>query len=210
MPPSGTRFPAALLIHGFSSRKERMAEAIGRKLVKHGIASLSVDLPLHGERPGTLNDMSVRTPFAIVTKWRLALREATSALDYLASHPEADPSRIALVGYSLGSFLGAHVAADDLRVKAVVLAAGGDIPTGTPFAPLIRSIADPLRAVRRIGGRPLLMVHGRLDQTVRADQAERMYASAREPKEIRWYDGGHWPPASEVDAAAEWLAAKLA
>lgn len=209
LPSAGTRHPAALLIHGFSSRKERMAEAIGRKLVKRGIASLSVDLPLHGERPGSLNDISVRTPFAIVSKWRLALREATSALDYLATHPEIDPSRIALVGYSLGAFLGVHVAADDSRVKAVVLAAGGDLPAGTPFAALIRSVADPLRAIRRIRGRPVLMVNGQLDRTVRADQAERLYAAAGEPKEVRWYPGGHWPQASEIDAAAEWLAARL-
>lgn len=186
-----------------------MAEAIGRKLAKRGVAALSIDLPLHGERPGNIRDISMRTPFAIVAKWKLALSEATTALDFLASHPETDSTRIGLVGYSLGAFLGAHVAAGDPRVKAVVLAAAGDLPAGTPFAPLVRSMADPLRGVRGLAGRPLLMVSGKLDPTVRADQAERLFAAAGEPKEIRWYDGGHWPPASEIDAAVEWLGKRL-
>src|SRR3712207_7671979 len=43
---------------------------------------------------------------------------------------------------------------------------GGDLPANTPFASVVRTVADPLRAVRAIAGRPLLMVHGRSDRTV--------------------------------------------
>src|SRR5690349_9986440 len=48
------RVPAALLLHGFTSRKERMVEGIGRALLTHGVASLAIDLPLHGARAGTV------------------------------------------------------------------------------------------------------------------------------------------------------------
>ncbi|HYD51746.1 MAG TPA: alpha/beta fold hydrolase [Gemmatimonadaceae bacterium] len=206
-----TRAPvaAALLLHGYTSHKERMAESVGRALLGRGIASLALDLPLHGEREGSLDVRAMRSPFELLRRWRMALDETRLALRWLAAHDGIDPDRVGLVGYSLGSFVGVMAAADEPVARAVVLAAGGDLPTELPFGALVRTAADPQRAVRRLEGRPLLMVNGRLDRTVRPDQAERLFAAAREPKEIRWYGGGHWPPASEIDAAAEWLARRL-
>jgi predicted esterase len=141
--------------------------------------------------------------------WGDATREAKIALDYLAMHENVDAKRLALVGYSLGSFIANIVAADAPNVQAVVLAASGDLPEGLPFESLVRSVVDPLRAVRRLAGRPLLMVNGRFDRTVASSQAERLFAAAQEPKTMRWYGGGHWPPAKDIDFAAEWLAAQL-
>ena len=200
--------PGALLLHGLSSSKERMADSIGRALLLRGISSLSIDLPLHGSREGNVRTLSPAQPFAIVSNWKLALSDARAAIDFLVSRPGVDASRIALVGYSLGAFLGVHVAADDSRVSQVVLAAGGDFPSDIPFAPLIRAIADPTRAVQRLT-QPLLMVNGRFDRTVTPDQARRLYAAAKEPKELRWYDGGHWPPPRELESAADWIADRL-
>jgi hypothetical protein len=71
-------------------------------------------------------------------------------------------------------------------------------------------VVDPLRAVRRTGGRPLLMVNGRFDRTVTPSQAERLFAAAQEPKTMHWYGGGHWPPAKDIEFAAQWLASQLA
>ena len=90
-----------------------------------------------------------------------------------------DANNAALVGYSMGSFLGVGVAADVPAVRALVLAAGGDLPTGTPFERFVRAAADPLKAVRRLGGRPLLMVHGRRDGTVRCRGARRGHLAGR-------------------------------
>jgi fermentation-respiration switch protein FrsA (DUF1100 family) len=196
--------PAALLLHGFTSRKERMADSIGKALLRRGVASLAIDLPLHGSREGSFDDVSLRNPMQVVGKWRLAVSEAREALGYLAELPQIDAGRLAIIGYSLGSFLGVTIAAAEPRVRAVVLVAGGDYPETTPFASLIRTVADPLRAVRKLAGRPLLMVNGRFDRTVRPAQAERLFAAASEPKEMRWYQGGHWPGAAEIDAVAEW------
>jgi uncharacterized protein len=201
--------PAALLLHGYSSRKERMSEVIGMSLLRRGIASLAIDLPLHGERYGEVESLSYRNPFELVQRWRLAVSEARLGLRFLAQHPAVDGDRLALVGYSLGSFLGTIVAAQEPLVRAVVLAAGGDLPARLPFAAVVRTIADPLRAVRKLAGRPLLMVNGRFDRTVTADQAQRLFDIAQEPKELRWYAGGHWPPANEVDAVAVWMERQL-
>jgi fermentation-respiration switch protein FrsA (DUF1100 family) len=209
LPTDRQRVPAALLLHGYSSRKERMSEIIGTSLLRRGIASLAIDLPLHGERDGDVESLSYRNPFELVQRWRLAITEARLGLRFLSEHPAIDGARLALVGYSLGSFLGVIAAAQEPLVRAVVLAAGGDLPTRLPFAAIVRSVADPLRAVRRLSGRPLLMISGRFDRTVTADQARRLFDAASEPKELRWYAGGHWPPPNEVDAAVEWLKKQL-
>lgn len=201
--------PAAVLLHGYSSRKEDMAELVGRGLLGQGIASLAIDLPLHGERRGDIDFRSVRNPLALTQAWRRGLADGKLALGYLGARPEVDPGRLGLTGYSMGSFLGVQIAADSPAVRALVLAAGGDLPAGTPFDRLVRAVADPLKAVRRFDGRPLLMVHGQRDGTVRPEQAQRLFDAASEPKELRWYDAGHYLPASVIDDAAVWLAARL-
>lgn len=209
LPDAPRPAPAAVLLHGYSSRKEDMADLVGRGLLARGIASLAIDLPLHGERRGDVDFRSARNPLALTQAWRRALADARLALGYLGARPEVDAGRLAMTGYSMGSFLAVQVAADQAAVRALVLAAGGDLPAGTPFDRLIRAVADPLRAVRRFAGRPLLMVHGRRDYTVRPDQAQRLFDAAGEPKELRWYDAGHYLPASVTDDAAEWLALRL-
>jgi fermentation-respiration switch protein FrsA (DUF1100 family) len=210
LPAAPAPAPAAVLLHGYSSRKEQMAEDVGQALLRRGLASLAIDLPLHGERAGDVDFRSVRNPLALAQAWRRAGADARLAFGYLAARAEVDGGRLALVGYSMGSFLGVAVAAEVAAVRAVVLAAGGDLPTGTPFERLIRSAADPIRAVRRLDGRPLLMVHGRRDGTVRPDQAQRLFDAAAEPKELRWVDAGHYLPRAAVDGAADWLTAQLA
>ena len=201
--------PAALLLHGYSSRKEHMADGVGAALLRHGVGSLAIDLPLHGTRADPVQAQAARNPLAAVRLWKQALREAALGLGYLSARPEVDRDALALAGYSMGSFLAVMLAAEQPSVRAVVLAAGGDLPSGSPLTLVARTVADPLRAVRRLNGRPLLMVHGRNDRTVKPDQAERLFAAAAEPKRIEWYDAGHWLPDAAVSDAAEWLAKTL-
>lgn len=207
--------PAALLLHGYSSNKERMADSAGKMLLAMGIASLAIDLPLHGARVSAggaagLPADEARNPLRLAQRWREALKECVTALHALADLPEIAADRVALIGYSMGAYLGVMVASEDPSVHALVLAAGGDLPDDLPFAALVRKMVDPLRAVKRYSGRPLLMVNGRNDRTIRAQQAERLYAAAGEPKSILWYDGGHWLPDAMVRHAAKWVADALA
>ena len=212
LPPGASaerRAPGVVLLHGYSSHKEQMADSIGRVLLRHGIAALAIDLPLHGERRGGTDMQAMRNPMALASTWRTAQAEAKLALGYLGARSEVDAHGLALVGYSMGSFLGVLVAASERRVRALVLAAGGDLPDGTPFERLVRTLADPLRAVRKLDGRPLLMVHGKRDRTVTPAQAQRLFDAANEPKTIRWWDAGHYLPDAAIDDAAEWLREQL-
>jgi fermentation-respiration switch protein FrsA (DUF1100 family) len=208
LPTAGEPVPAALLLHGYASRKEDMAESVGEALLPLGIASLSIDLPLHGDRADPLELRSVRNPFDLADRWRIAIGEARLALRFLGARKEIDRDRLAVIGYSLGSYLSLAVVERDRAPRAVVLAAGGDLPD-FPLAQLIRAVADPMRGVRALAGRPLLMVHGRRDRTILPVQAERLYAAAAEPKEIQWWEAGHYLPDAAVRKAAEWLARTL-
>lgn len=198
-----------LLLHGYSSRREHMADGVGSALLRHGVASLAIDLPLHGTRGDPLQMQAARNPLAIFGLWRQALRECRLAFGYLGARPEIDRGCLGVAGYSLGSFLAVMVAADEPLARAVVLAAGGDLPDGTPLGAVARAIADPLRAVRRLDGRPLLMVHGRWDRTVKPEQARRLFEAAREPRELKWWNAGHRLPPEAIGYAADWIVRQL-
>jgi dienelactone hydrolase len=204
--PDSTRAPAALLLHGLTSHKERMSNAIGRALLKRGVASLALDLPMHGERADGKPPRSFNNPVALVVAWRTALHEITHAVAWLREQPEVDAEHVGIVGYSLGGFLAIMAAAEEPALKVVLLASAGDLPDATPYAAIVRGLVDPLRAARKLAGRPLLLVNGRRDTTTRPAQAERLYEAANEPKSITWYDGGHWPPSARIDSAAQWFA----
>ncbi|MSR35476.1 MAG: hypothetical protein EXR95_02360 [Gemmatimonadetes bacterium] len=50
---------------------------------------------------------------------------------------------------------------------------------------------------------------GPISRTVRPEQAERLFAAAAEPKEIRWLDAGHRLPPHASEDVADWLRARL-
>lgn len=209
LPKADRAIPAVLLLHGLSSHKDRMASSVGRALAKRGVASLALDLPHHGERKKeNAHDMLSR-PLALIAAWRAAVKEVEGAVNWLAEQSSVDSKRIGIVGYSLGGFLALMTAAEDERIGVIALAAAGDLPDATPYAAMVRGIVDPLRAVRRLEGRALLLVNGRRDTTTRPAQAERLFAAASEPKTMLWYDGGHWPQAAVIEQTAEWVASAL-
>jgi dienelactone hydrolase len=182
---------------------------VGKALLRKGIASLAIDLPLHGTRRDPSARAGMGEPLELIRHWRLAVQETRLAIHFLRARSEVDEGRVGVVGYSLGSFLATLLASEEKSVRAVVVAAGGDLPSGIPFATLARTVVDPLRAVRKLKGRPLLIVHGKRDRTVLPEQAQRLFDAAHEPKEIRWWDAGHHLPVAAIDDTTAWLVEQL-
>ena len=66
LPAASRAVPAVLLLHGVNSRKERMADSIGRALLARNVGSLAIDLPLHGSRQSAVEGLSLQNPLAVV------------------------------------------------------------------------------------------------------------------------------------------------
>ena len=201
--------PGVLLLHGYSSSKERLSNTMGKSLAARGIASLAIDLPLHGSRDDQIIEEARSNPLGLMQHWKKALAEAKDAVAWLSEQQAIDPARLAVAGYSLGSYIALETAARDERVRAVIIAAGGDLPV-TPWTGMVRMVTDPLKFVRQLSGRPLLMLHGKSDRTIPAQQAERLFEAASEPRELRWYDSAHILPPAAADDAATWLTRNFA
>jgi dipeptidyl aminopeptidase/acylaminoacyl peptidase len=114
------------------------------------------------------------------------VEDTRAALDYLLTRPDVDRDRIAIFGYSLGAVLGL-AAADRPEVRAVVAFAGFSSWKGVASdhggvlgKVFIARGYDATESVKRLGDRPLLIVHGTADRVVPYRHAELIYAAAAE------------------------------
>jgi carboxymethylenebutenolidase len=144
-------FPAVALLYG-SNGAQPEHEEWSRDLAARGYVSVVVHYfgeadtaPPVAERPG-------RWP-----AWQEGLR---AALAGIARRPEVEPGRIALMGFSLGSFVAVSTAGSIPEVSAVVEFYGG-IP-----ATLEGQLA---------GLPPLLILHGEDDRRVPVSEAQRLH-----------------------------------
>jgi dienelactone hydrolase len=149
------------------------------------------------------------------------------AVDLLRARDDVDPDRIAYFGVSYGGTMGGLLAGVEHRIAAFVLRvgdgalvehfgsrkdSGGSLPPLSParrkrWLAAMRPI-EPLRYVRRATA-SLLFQSGRQDDVVPPADARRYQAAAPQPKEVRWYDAGHFLPAEADCDAAAWLARRI-
>jgi dipeptidyl aminopeptidase/acylaminoacyl peptidase len=144
-------------------------------------------------------------------------RDLSAAIDYLYATPELDQAHLSLLGFSAGGAVSIYVASRDTRISCVVTCASPaefnmlsnpvqviehfrsisvirdkDFPSSADKWLSGFRLVSPVNHVARIAPRPLLIVHGSLDETVNITQAHKLYAAAHEPKKIVTIDGaGH-------------------
>jgi len=94
----------------------------------------------------------------------LMIEDAQQALRYAASRPEVDPTRIALVGYSMGSFhalIAAALAGPQLpRIRALVLSGGGNLDSHNEYwdsNPKPNCQSGPYEALSFLGDRAAIL-----------------------------------------------------
>ncbi len=117
----------------------------------------------------------------------LLLLDVLAAIDHAPEIEGVDPERLAVYGFSLGSSLGIVAAAEREAVRALVGINGfaswrGVAGDAAPLIGglLIRGGRDPQEAIANFGDRPVMIVHGGRDRTVRAHHARRLHAAAEE------------------------------
>ncbi len=128
------------------------------------------------------------------------------ALSFLDGDEHLDIDRLTVIGVSVGvPFATMHGALDERVPTVVLIHGGGDLPAqvraiaeprwiATPasvMAAILFVTFEPLRYVGRIAPRKLVMIAARHDTMLPLETIEKLYARAREPKEMIWTESGH-------------------
>jgi len=191
--PAGENAPCLLLMHGVRSDRRSMIER-ARLLRQAGYSALLFDFQAHGESPGEHITFGYRES-----------SNARAAVSFLRSRFKC--SKVGALGQSLGG-AAALLGKEPIKVDALVLESV--YPTideavaarlklrlgeaGALLAPLLtlqlkpRLGIDPedLRPISRIGQfhGPVLVMAGMEDKHTPIEEAERLFAAAKEPKEF--------------------------
>lgn len=167
-PNSNAPAPVVILLHGsHPQRTDAYYDVMAQDLAMRGYLCL---FPHYFERGR--KDRGTRS------QWTKTIG---SVIDYAEKMPNADISRIAIIGYSLGSFLALGYVPTDKRVGCLVAFYGGlsgcDLPSASEHMP------------------PTLLIHGMKDRTVPARRSLEAFKSLRETQKpvsvVIYPDVGH-------------------
>jgi pimeloyl-ACP methyl ester carboxylesterase len=182
--------PTVVVAHGWGDSKSGMLD---RAAVLHATYNVVLfDFRNHGQ--------SGRAP---TTQGVREAGDLEAVVDWLVT--AKGPEQIALLGVSMGGASALNEADDDERIDALVIESThatlanaaqarldrGGYPLSLPgswailLGTLMRtgedvSAADPIQAVERLDGRPLLLINAGMDQSIGPSDAEDMLAAAEE------------------------------
>jgi fermentation-respiration switch protein FrsA (DUF1100 family) len=173
--------PWLIYFHGNGENVSRYLP-FTRQLVAMGLNVLMLEYRGYGASEGTPSEAGL-------------YRDAEAAYTHLLEQG-VDPSRIALYGFSLGSGVATHLAAN-AEVAAVVLEApftsvpdvARSIYRIVPTR-LMRNRFDSASRIDRIGA-PLLVLHARDDRVVPFAQGRALFERAEDPKALFELSGDH-------------------
>lgn len=204
------KVPAVLVLDILDGRA-MVARGEAVWLAQHGVAALFVYMAHYGPRrtpEGTrLLSLDYEGSMAAVRQTVLDCRYAAA---WLAARPEVKANELGLVGTSLGSIVGANVAAAEPRLRNVclLLPAGGlvdafyDHPRAKPYTQVLDLIggrdaikkaiapADPLTYAPQLKGKNLLLLAASRDDILPPKSALALWEATGKPK-IVWYDSTH-------------------
>lgn len=109
--PSVRPAPAVILVH-MLHRTRRDWDALASRLASEGIGALTFDLRGHGDSTG---------PALVEGQYSGYVADLAAARRYVMSRPDVQPSRIAVVGASLGASIAALEAAQAPGLAGIVL-----------------------------------------------------------------------------------------
>jgi dipeptidyl aminopeptidase/acylaminoacyl peptidase len=188
---------AVILAHGHANNRQFLLPDAAL-LAEHGYGVLLFDFRGHGE-----------SDRAAVTLGDHERRDLRAALDFVAAQPDVDPGRIGGLGFSMGAAVLTLVAAEDERLRAVVIEAPYatlddvieyrlNLP-GVLRDPLVQWLEwrndgdlDDVRPVDdlcRISPRPVLLIYGDQDDTLPPGSQQAMFDAACDPVE-KWLIAG--------------------
>ena len=212
LPEGRAPYPTVGVCHGIPAHRPEPGDNGGypwlaEKICREGFAVFIFNFRGAGDSGGNLD----------ILGWT---RDLAGVIDYLSSLSELNRSCLSLLGFSGGAAVAVYVAARDSRVSGVAACAcpaefgfvnDVDRPSSVvahfrdigvirdeDFPPSAEEwlngfrVVRPIEYVAEIAPRPLLLVHGRRDETVDISQARKLFQKALEPKQLTILDGaGH-------------------
>jgi dipeptidyl aminopeptidase/acylaminoacyl peptidase len=215
LPEDPPPWPAVLIVHGASSRKENHAD-FARLCAAGGWAALSYDQRGHGDSADEMG------PAALADVGRMAR--------FLAAAEGVDPARICARGSSMGGFMAIHAAAtSDAVAGAIAICPAGedhllrglrDDDLDFRAGPEARaSLAawleehDLRDAARLMGTKPLILLHAQGDEKIPSDWSVELHGAKPDPVKLVVLPGGHHRSIQhdqELQAVAlNWIQARL-
>jgi len=185
-PKTSSAHPAIILMHGSGGNIGFWLDRLAPSLTAMGVALYA---PHYFERTNTVRaDLATITDGVHVPQW---LSTLDAAHTFASTRPNVDPTRIALIGISLGAFLSLGFAAElsaspdpaaRRRVRALVDLSGG--------------LVEPYAAQATGAFPPTLIVHGEADDVVPVSHArglDKLLTSLNVRHETHLIPGeGHW------------------
>jgi pimeloyl-ACP methyl ester carboxylesterase len=184
--------PAVLFCHGAKTQIDQLLPMISPIAEQAGTSLLMLSYRGYGES----------SPIACVSR-ESTVKDATAAIEALMNRAEVDPDRVVIMGYSAGAIPALAVAAENARVRAVVV--------GGIYCDSHEALADAGKAAAalflpkrfepgdnagRLGDRPLLVFHACDDEIFSHYHAFRLAAcAARSNTPVDVYiacGGGHF------------------
>jgi cephalosporin-C deacetylase-like acetyl esterase len=227
--PRGGRVPARLIIPPGKGpfagivMQYSMELEFGMRYADYGAVVIYVDPPSF--RPQDTGPRGILTFTEQDREEQIQLIvDLRRAIDLLMARSDVDPERIAYLGVSYGAAMGGLLAGIDHRPQAYVLIVGdGGLVTHVTNPENLTTSLDmfakehtawidamwpiePIHYISHASPNPLLFQNALRDQYVNVEDATRYQDQANGPKDIIWYDSGHWPlPDAVVVDSIEWL-----
>jgi alpha-beta hydrolase superfamily lysophospholipase len=198
IPPAHQR--VIMIVPGYKAHRGQ-ALAVASLLKRHGYGVLMLSLRAHDRSDGELITFGARE-LGDLEAWHRSMR----------ARADGGRLQVGLLGISLGGSLGIRLAAERPDIAAVVadcafssvedtIATSVRHFTGLPpfpFAPAILffveretgfrpPMLDTRTYVQQISPRPILLLQGGADVVISAESGRRLFAAAREPKEL-WFE----------------------
>lgn len=208
---------AVMAQHGYKGNRTGLLEEAAM-LHQHGYGVLMTSIRAHDESAGE-----------IISFGALEMQDLEAWYQYLLTRSDVDPTRIGILGNSLGGSLVIQYAAQNEALRGVVAHSAfssiddtvttsleyfTNLPT-FPFAPFIvfwaeqevgfdSSVISAKNWIGEISPRPVLILHGGQDVLISKESGQLLFEAAREPKEL-WYepDLGHVAFDTELPAEFE-------
>ena len=190
------KVPGLVLVHGPgpNDRNEsllatRMFEDVAEGLASRGYAALRYD-----KRSKVYSDEMSKTDYTLDDE---TVEDATRAAALLRKQAEIDPTRVFVLGHSLGGYAGPRIAARDGKLAGLIVMAG-------PARPIEDVAFDQTDYVMRLKGEPGANEQSRLNQLkAERDKVKQLDSKAGNPPVLMGLPTGWWLNVKGYDPAAE-------